>query len=85
MGARGPIYVDAEQPAALRHAGVSTDCPTLQEAVVAWQKLPKTLRKSTTIVLTGAGTVYQAAEIERLQFGPKPGASAAGRAWRTTK
>ena len=34
------IYVDAGQPATLNDgAGVSTDCATLQEAVLAWHRL----------------------------------------------
>ena len=35
------IYVDAGRPATLNDgAGVSTDCVTLQEAVIAWQNWP---------------------------------------------
>ena len=35
------IYVDGSQPATLNDgAGALTDCPTLQEAVLAWQRLP---------------------------------------------
>ena len=34
------IYVDGGQPATLNNgAGVSTDCPTLQEAVLAYHGL----------------------------------------------
>ena len=34
------IYVDASRPATLNNgAGVLTDCATLQEAVLAWQRL----------------------------------------------
>jgi hypothetical protein len=35
------IYVDATRPATLNDgAGLQTDCPTLGEAVTAWQRLP---------------------------------------------
>ena len=35
------IYVDGSQPATLNDgAGALTDCPTLQEAVLAWHRLP---------------------------------------------
>jgi hypothetical protein len=35
------IYVDAEQPATLKNgAGKLTDYATLQEAVMAWHRLP---------------------------------------------
>ena len=34
------IYVDAKRPATLNNwAGALTDCATLQEAVLAWQRL----------------------------------------------
>jgi hypothetical protein len=34
------IYVDANRPATLNNlAGALTDCATLQEAVLAWQRL----------------------------------------------
>ena len=36
------IYVDAGRPATLNDgAGVSTDCVTLQEAVIAWLPLSR--------------------------------------------
>ncbi len=72
MGDKGPIYVDASRPAALLHAGISTECLTLQEAVIAWHQLPEARKKATTIAVTGTGVVYKAAEIERLHYGEKP-------------
>ena len=66
------IYVDARQPATLNNgAGVLTDCPTLQEAVLAWRKLAPEQKKKATVKVFG-GPVYNAAEIERLHYGPKP-------------
>jgi hypothetical protein len=40
MSADYKIYVDAGVPATLNNGtGMSTDCPTLQEAVLAWHRL----------------------------------------------
>lgn len=67
------IYVDASQPATLNNgAGALTDCPTLQEAVFAWHKLPSEQKIRATVKVIG-GAVYTAHEIDRLHYGPKPG------------
>ena len=66
------IYVDAAQPATLNNgAGVLIDCPTLQEAVLAWYGLPTAQKIRATVKVIG-GRVYNAQEIERLRYGPKP-------------
>ena len=68
------IYVDASQPATLNNgAGALTDCPTLQEAVIAWRKLAPDQKIRATIKVIG-GRVYTAHEIKRLHYGPKPNA-----------
>jgi hypothetical protein len=73
MTAPDKIYVDASQSAILRHGDVLVDCPTLQEAVLAWHKLPEGDREKATIkVKLPGGEVYTAREIERLHYGPKP-------------
>jgi hypothetical protein len=36
----GKIYVDASQPAILRHLGGTFACPTLGAAMIAWDDLP---------------------------------------------
>ena len=64
------IYVDAGRPATLNNGGVLTDC-TLQEAAMAWHRLPPEQKKRATIKLFG-GPVYTSAEIERLHYGRKP-------------
>lgn len=64
------IYVDAGRPAMLNSGGVSTDCPTLQEAVIAWHKLPLEQKQKATIKLMG-GIAYAAGQIERLHHGPR--------------
>ena len=74
MSADEKIYVDATQPATLNNgAGALTDCPTLQEAVMAWHRLAPEQKKRATVKVFG-GPVYNAAQIERLHYGPKPAA-----------
>ena len=66
------IYVDATRPATLNNgAGILTDCATLQEAVLAWQGLPPAQKVRATVKVIG-GRVYNAHDIERLHYGPKP-------------
>jgi hypothetical protein len=66
------IYVDAGQPATLNNgAGKLTDYRTLQEAVMAWHRLPPEQTKRATIKVIG-GPVYTAAEIVRLHYRPGP-------------
>ena len=66
------IYIDAERPATLNNgAGKLTDYRTLQEAVMAWHRLPPEQTKRATIKVIG-GPVYTAAEIVRLHYGPRP-------------
>jgi hypothetical protein len=60
------IYVDASQPAILRHPIGTFACPTLQEVVIAWDILPDKLQA--TIQVTGGGRVYTANEIERFHY-----------------
>jgi hypothetical protein len=64
------IYVDASQPAILQHAGRAIDCPTLQEAVIEWHRLPPNGRAHATIRVRG-GTAFTAREIDRLHYKPK--------------
>ena len=65
------IYVDGTQPATLNDgAGTLTDCPTLQEAVLAWHRLAPAQKIRATVKVIG-GPVYTAHEIARLHYGPK--------------
>ncbi len=57
--------VDGSVPAILRHADRSWPCPTLEDAVAAWQVLPVEMRDSASIEVEGA--VYRGREIEKLQ------------------
>jgi hypothetical protein len=66
------IYVDAGRPATLNTGtGISTDCATLQEAVLAWHRLAPEQKIRATVRLIG-GPVYTAQQIGRLHYGPKP-------------
>ena len=65
------IYVDGGAPAALNDgAGISTDCATLQEAVLAWQRLTPEQKIRATVKLIG-GPVYTAHQIARFHYGTK--------------
>jgi hypothetical protein len=67
------IYVDASQRATLRYAGGSVECPTLQEAVIAWRKLSDKDRHQATIqVNVVGGPLHTADEIDRLYHAPEP-------------
>jgi hypothetical protein len=71
MSEDGRIYVDAAQPAMLLDGAAITECPTLQEAVIAWLKLPEERKKLATIK-TSDSREFTASEIDRLYYGPKP-------------
>ena len=48
------IYVDAGRPATLNNgAGALTDCTTLQEAVLAWQRLAPEQKIRATVKVIG--------------------------------
>jgi len=65
------IYVDGGQPATLNDgAGALIDCATLQEAVLAWQRLAPGQKIRATVKVIG-GPVYTAHQIDRLYQGPK--------------
>jgi hypothetical protein len=66
------IYVDASQPATLRYGANVIDCPTLQEAVLVFDRLPEKDREQATIkVSVPNGPTYAAKEIDRLYIAPK--------------
>jgi hypothetical protein len=66
------IYVDISQPATLLCGTKLIDCPTLGEAVLAFDRLPEGDREQATIkVNTLGGATYTAEEIDRLHVAPK--------------
>jgi hypothetical protein len=62
-----PLYVDASQAAQLEHGAITENYLTLQEAKIAYDKLPKERQEIATI--TSAGKIYSASEIERFHYG----------------
>jgi hypothetical protein len=72
MDEPGKIYVDHTLPATLRHADGAVDCHTLEEAVLAWMRLPEEERKQASIKVNAVGgPIYTAAEIDRLHIAPR--------------
>ena len=66
------IYVDVSQPATLRYGTKLIDCPTLGEAVLAFDRLPEGDREQATIKVNApGGATYTAEEIDRLHVAPK--------------
>ena len=62
------ICVDGGRPATLNDgAGISTDCATVQEAVLAWQSLTPEQKIRATVRLIG-GPVYTAHQIARFHY-----------------
>jgi hypothetical protein len=61
MSADYKIYIDASVPATLNNGtGISTDCLTLQEAVLAWQRLaPEQKIRATVRVIGGRANTAQ--------------------------
>jgi hypothetical protein len=66
------VYVDADRPATLRYGEHSVHCFTLQEAKLAWNRLPPEQRRTATIKVVD-GALYQESEIRRLCYAPKAG------------
>jgi hypothetical protein len=66
------IYVDVSQPATLRSGAKLVDCPTLGEAVLAFDRLPEGDREQATVKMNvPGGATYTAEEIDRLHVAPK--------------
>jgi hypothetical protein len=65
------MYVDAGRPATLHNGGVSTDWPTLRDAVMAWHRLRPEQARAATIRVIG-GVLYTAAEIPKLHLDSDP-------------
>jgi hypothetical protein len=59
---RKPVYVDATTPTTLLYEGAVVNCPTLQEAIIAWQKLPVEFKARAAIRLAD-GRAFHGAQI----------------------
>jgi hypothetical protein len=58
-------FIDTSVPAILRHEDRFWPCPTLEDAVAAWNVLPLEMRDSASIEVDGA--FHRGREIEKLQ------------------
>ena len=70
MSEDGKIHVDGSRPATFHNGAVSTDFPTLQDAIMAWHKLRPEQAQRASIRIIG-GQLYTAAEIPKLYNGSK--------------
>jgi hypothetical protein len=61
-----PLYVDASRAAQMDHGAKTEDYYTVQEAKMAWDRLPESRREIASI--SSAGRVYQRSEIERFHY-----------------
>lgn len=61
-----PLYVDASRAAQLEYGAHTVNCPTLQEAKIAWDKLPA--ERKEVAVITSARHKYSAGEINRFHY-----------------
>jgi hypothetical protein len=64
-------HVDATRPATLHNGAISTDWPTLRDAVMAWHRLRPEQARAATIGVIG-GILYTAAEIPKLHLDSNP-------------
>jgi len=71
MGEDEQIRLDGGRSATLHNGAISTDWPTLRDAVVAWHRLRPEQARAATIRVIG-GILYTAAEIPKLQLNSKP-------------
>ena len=61
---------DAGRPATLHNGAVSTDFPTLRDAIMAWNRLRPEQAQRASIRIIG-GQLYVAAEIPKLLIGSR--------------
>jgi hypothetical protein len=61
-----PLYVDAARAAQMDHGAKTENFYTLQEAKMAWDRLPESRQEIAKI--TSASRVYERAEIERFHY-----------------
>jgi hypothetical protein len=64
------IHVDVSRPATLHNGAVSTDYPTLQDAIMAWNRLRPEQAQRASIRIIG-GKLYVADEIPQLVNGSR--------------
>ena len=64
------IHVDVSRPATLHNGAVSTDFPTLRDAIIAWNRLRPEQAQRASIRVIG-GQLYSAAELPKLLNGSR--------------
>ena len=64
------IEIDGNRPATLHNGAVSTDFPTLVEAIMAWHRLRPEQAQRASIRIIG-GQLYAAADIPKLLNGAR--------------
>jgi hypothetical protein len=62
--------IDGSRPATLHNGAISTDFPTLQDAIMAWHRLRPEQAQRASIRIIG-GQLYGAAEIPKLLNGSR--------------
>jgi hypothetical protein len=70
MSEEAKVHLDGNRPATLHNGAVSTDFPTLQDAVTAWNRLRPEQAQKASIRIIG-GKLYAAAEIRLLVNGSR--------------
>ena len=68
MAEEGRTRPDGGRPATLHNGAVSTDFPTLKDAIMAWHRLRPEQAQRASIRIIG-GQLYAAAEIPNLEVG----------------
>ena len=64
------IHVDVTRPATLHNGAVSTDFPTLKDAIMAWNwPRPEQARRASIRII--GGQLYSAAELPKLLNGSR--------------
>ena len=64
------IHLDVSRPATLHNGAVSTDFPTLKDAIMAWNRLRPEQAQTASIRVIG-GQLYSAAELPKLLNGSR--------------
>ena len=64
----GDAEIDGSRPATLHNGAISTDFPTLQDAIMAWHRLRPEQAQRAFLRIIG-GQLYGAAEIPKLLNG----------------
>jgi len=71
MSGNEEVELDGSRPATLHNGAISTDFPTLLEAIMAWHRLRPEQAQRASIRIIG-GKLYGAAEIPKLLNGFRP-------------